>query len=413
MSSRAHDHRPTVVSLFTGAGGLDIGLEKAGFHTVSALDFDEDCAETLRLNKSRRVAVDGSPPRFHLEGAEILHRDVSQVRAEDLAVPRGEELDLVAGGPPCQPFSSAGAQLGLEDPRGTLFQEFARLVSELKPRMVLFENVRGLVTARGPSGKPGEALELVRKTFEEVGYATRCALLNAADFGGWQRRVRLFIIGSRLAPLPEFPMPTHTESGDDMFGELAPWKTLREFLASMPSPDEADVVRPSPQLLQQLRRVPSGSGLKSPGVKETTRPGGHWGYKQGTFIADLDKPARTVTAATTQDWVRLEDGTLRRLTLAECAGLQGFPREWLFAGPRASQFRQVGNAVPATFGEAIGRELAEAARRWRRGEAKQERPKSASLPASFLEYVDYTIRDEARNGSDRPRSQRRLQQVER
>jgi DNA (cytosine-5)-methyltransferase 1 len=153
--------------------------------------------------------------------------------------------------------------------------------------------------------------------------------------------------------------------------------------------------------------------LKSPGVKETTRPGGHWGYKQGTFIADLDKPARTVTAASTQDWVRLEAGALRRLTLAECAALQGFPRQWTFSGARASQFRQVGNAVPVTFGEVIGHNLVQAAIRWRRGETRDERPKSARLPASFLEYVHYTIRDEARNGLDRPRSQRRLQQVER
>lgn len=412
MSSRVQDGGPTVISLFTGAGGLDIGLEKAGFRTLYAVDFDEDCVETLRCNKSRRVPVDGNSSRFHLDGSEIVHADVSRVCAEQLRVPSGVDLDLVAGGPPCQPFSSAGEQLGLEDPRGTLFQEFARLVSELRPRMVLFENVRGLVTARGPSGRPGEALELVRRTFEDAGYATRCALLNAADFGAPQRRVRLFIIGSRLAPLPEFPLPTHVEA-PDMFGERAPWTTLGDFLAAISPPEEAEIVRPSPQLAEQLRRIPPGSGLKSPGVKETTRPGGHWGYKQGTFIADLEKPARTITAATTQDWIRLEDGTLRRLALHECAGLQGFPREWVFRGPRASRFRQVGNAVPVVFGEYIGRQLAEAAERWRRGQTTHERPKSARLPPTFLNYVEYTIRDEERNGVDRPRSQRRLQQVER
>lgn len=399
---------PTLVSLFAGAGGLDVGLERAGFHTLAAADFDKVCAETLRFNQSRRIPVDGARSRFHLEGAKILHADVADLRAADFGVPEGEELDLVAGGPPCQPFSSAGSQLGLDDPRGTLFQQFARLVRELRPRMVLFENVRGLVTARGPSGHPGGALELVREALEEAGYATRCALLNAADFGGPQRRVRLFIIGSRLPVLPEFPEATHAETAaGGLFDDVKPWVTLGQFLSSMPPPADQDVVRPSPQLRGQLRHVPDGSGLKSPGVKETTRPGGHWGYKQGTFVADLQRPARTVTAATTQDWVRLRDGSLRRLTLAECAGLQGFPREWVFAGTKASQFRQVGNAVPAVFGEALGRSLVQVARRCHRGACVGERAESASLPAAFAAYVHYTIRDEARNGADRPRSQRR------
>jgi len=406
----AKKNHPTLVSLFAGAGGLDIGLERAGFHTVAATDFDQECIETLRFNQTRRIPIEGSPSRFHLEGARIIHADVAELHAQDFGTPEGEELDLVAGGPPCQPFSSAGSQLGLDDPRGTLFQHFARLVSELKPRMFLFENVRGLVTARGPSGRPGEALELVRKAFEDAGYATRCTLLNSADYGAAQRRVRLFIIGSRVAALPEFPGPTNAEDiGDGLFDDVNPWMTLSDFLASTPQPDESEMTRPSPDLAKQLKKVPSGSGLKSPGVKETTRPGGHWGYKQGTFIADPTKPARTVTAATTQDWIRLEDGSLRRLTVSECAGLQGFPREWQFAGTRGSQFRQIGNAVPVAFGESVGRSLAQVARKCRRGGCTGKRVESATLPTNFLAYVHYTMRDEARNGQDRPRSQNRIQ----
>jgi len=403
-------NHPTLVSLFTGAGGLDIGLERAGFHTVVATDFDEECIETLRFNQTRRVPIEGSPSRFHLEGARIIHADVATLSARDFGIPEGEELDLVAGGPPCQPFSSAGSQRGLDDPRGQLFQHFARLVSELRPRMFLFENVRGLVTARGPSGRPGEALELVRKAFEDAGYATRCELLNAADYGAAQRRVRLFIIGSRMSSLPEFPEPTNAEDvGGGLFDDVKPWNTLGNFLASMPPPAESEICRPSAELGKQLRKIPSGSGLKSPGVKETTRPGGHWGYKQGTFIADPGRPARTVTAATTQDWIRLADGSLRRLTLSECAGLQGFPREWQFAGTRGSQFRQIGNAVPVAFGEAIGKPLAQLARKCHRGGCSGRRTESAMLPANFMAYVNYTMRDEARNGLDRPRSHRRLQ----
>jgi DNA (cytosine-5)-methyltransferase 1 len=389
--------QPTLVSLFTGAGGLDIGLEKAGFRTVFATDFDDVCVTTLKQNQERAIGVGR---HRYLAGAEIVSADVATLRREDFHLPHNQELDLLVGGPPCQPFSSAGRQLGLDDPRGTLFQQFARIVRELRPRMFLFENVRGLVTARGPSGRPGEALELVRASFEAAGYSTRCALLNAADFGCPQRRVRLFIIGSRTSVLPEFPVPTHSE--EQNVNGLPLWLALDQFLASMPTPALDEIVRPTDTLARQLAHLPPGSGLKSAGVKEQTRPGGHWGYRQGTFIADASKPARTVTAASTQDWVRLSDGSLRRLTLRECAALQGFPAEWTFAGNRARQYRQVGNAVPTALSEAIGQVLVRAAQISRASSGV--RPPSAVLPAKFHEYVSYTTRDEARNGASRPRS---------
>lgn len=287
-------------------------------------------------------------------------------------------------------------------------------MDELRPKYFLFENVRGLVTARGPSGRPGEALELVINAFEEAGYATRCDLLNSADYGAPQRRVRLFILGSRLETLPEFPESTHAEKGENgLFDKVLPWKTLGQFLASIPEPYDSEITRPSLELAQQLKKIPTGSGLKSPGVVETTRPGGHWGYKQGTFIADPEKPARTVTAASTQDWIRLEDGTLRRLTLSECAGLQGFPHDWQFIGTRSWRFKQVGNAVPIAFGEAIGKSLAQFALAGPSIDASAKRAVSAVLPPDFLEYVRYTERDEARNGQDRPRSSHRPQACER
>ena len=316
---------PTMVSLFSGAGGLDLGLEMAGFRTLAASDFDANCISTLRNNKEARIKNAAFPSRYYFEDAEIIHADVANLAAASFGLPAKMELDLMIGGPPCQPFSSAGAQLGLQDPRGTLFEHYARLVAELQPKLILFENVRGLVTARGPSGRPGEALELVIKAFERSGYATRCALINSADFGVFQRRVRLFIIGSRIDLLPSFPSPTHSGGAQStLFDTLLPWRTLGEFLQSQNNPDPDEIVRPSEALEMKLREIPTGSGLKSPGVKETTRPGGHWGYKQGTFIADTTKPARTITAASTQDWIRLDDNSLRRLTLAECSALQGF-----------------------------------------------------------------------------------------
>jgi Site-specific DNA methylase len=219
--------------------------------------------------------------------------------------------------------------------------------------------------------------------------------------------MRLFIIGSRLPVLPSFPAPTHS-GANDIF-RIASWRTLEDFLQTMPVPTQDEVVRPTAALWKQLQTLPPGSGLKSAGVREATRPGGHWGYRQGTFIADPRKPARTVTAASTQDWIRLEDGSLRRLTLRECAGLQGFPTEWEFTGTTSSRFRQVGNAVPALFGEVIGKVLREVAISFDRGTFTDDvRPPSPALPSKFFEYVSYTARDEARNGGTRPRSKYRV-----
>jgi DNA (cytosine-5)-methyltransferase 1 len=391
----------TLVSLFTGAGGLDIGLERAGFRTLAAVDFDSDCLKTLRRNQAAGIPIVGHDSDTHLAESRLLMADIADIGAADL-VDRGADVDLLVGGPPCQPFSSAGSQRSLDDPRGQLFSHFVRLASELRPRAILFENVRGLVTARGPHGVPGEALDAVIRGFESVGYSTTCRLLNAADYGSPQRRVRFFMMAVRTGELPFFPAPTHSKVGSD--AGLLPWISLGDFLRTCQEPDPDEVVRPSEALELQLRGLPNGTGLRSPGRAEPTRPGGHWGYKQGTFVADPSKPARTVTAASTQDWIRLTDGTLRRITLSEAAGLQGFPGAWRFEGPRSSQFRQIGNAVPAVFGERLGAVLAEALET--RSPVSGDRPASAPLPKEFASAIAYTARDDSRNGHVRPRSPR-------
>lgn len=393
--------RPTLVSLFAGAGGLDIGLELAGFQTVTAVDNDSDCVATLRANQARGVPCCGG--RRLLGGTKIIQADVETLEPRQLrpAGRRGAWVpDLLAGGPPCQPFSSAGKMLSVNDERGRLFEHFVRIAAAVRPRFILFENVRGLVTARGPSGESGEVLFLVQTAFEEIGYATRFGLLNAADFGCPQRRARLFMLAARCSPLPVFPEPTHAERPETGFFETkSPWATLEQFLRAHEAPVDDDIVRPSPNLAALLRDVPEGTGLKSPGARETTRPGGHWGYKQGTFIANPKKPARTVTAAATQDWIRLPDKTLRRLTVRECASLQGFPPEWQFVGTQAGRFRQVGNAVPTIFGRILGSQILAALDAIR----ARKRPGSAPLPRSFVKAITYTKKEQKRNGESRLR----------
>lgn len=398
MASRKRLERPTVISLFTGAGGLDLGLEVAGFRTVTALDFDENCVATLRANQEARIA--GPDGHCFLEKTTILHADVAKLSRADLVPVKAKAdwvPDLLAGGPPCQPFSSAGKQLGLDDPRGRLFEHFVRLARELRPKLILFENVRGLVTAPGPDGVPGEALSLVRAEFERIGYGTTFALLNSADFGAPQRRVRMFMLAARKGALPVFPETTHSDDpAPSLLEGKQPWVTLGQFLARQPRPNEGDLDLPSARLSELLANVRPGSGLKSAGAREATRPGGHWGYKQGTFVADTAKPARTVTAAATQDWVR-PHGVLRQLTWRECAGLQGFPPEWTFVGGKASKYRQIGNAVPSVFGVVLGRALLDALAQAGKGRSVE----SAPLPADFQVAVNHTKRDKARNGESR------------
>ena len=314
----------------------------------------------------------------------------------------GEEtIDCLIGGPPCQSFSSAGKQGSIFDKRGTLIYEYFRILKEIRPKTFLFENVRGLVTAKGYKQEPGEILTELLEMFYELGYSCRVALLNAAEHGGYQARVRCFIMGSRIAAAPLFPVPRYAKKEEYSFiPELCreKWKTLGDFLELHADTDESNWVRPTDALAELLRDVESGKGLRSTGRVEATRPGGHWGYRQGTFIADLNKPARTVTGSSSQDWIRLDDGSLRRLTLKEVAGLQGFPTDWEFCGKKADQFQQIGNAVPTVFGRLLGNVLAD----YLNG-LYTEYPESnpMELPSNIKENIRYTKYDNSKNGAYR------------
>ena len=375
-------HRPTVIDLFAGAGGLSASLEATGWRTLATIDNDDSAVATMRANQAKG----------RLRGATVFHADVCDMSGADL-IGAGNRLDLLAGGPPCQPFSSAGKMRALEDPRGRLFHEFVRIAYELKPRFVLFENVAGLVTAKASSGVAGDVLRRVQAEFESIGYACRFDLLNAADYGAAQRRVRLYMVASRDEELPEFPEPTH--SRDAAFGQKS-WVTLRELLASLPPPDPIDIVKPTGSRSDALLALQPGKGLRSGGIVEANRPSGHWGYRQDCFVAHLDTPGRTIRAATTPDWVPAEHGGLRRLTWRECAALQGFDPEWEIVGPVAARFRQIGNAVQGHIGRAIGKALFEHA-----ASRNPCSPASAPWPASFHRRVRYTAMEEVTNGAHR------------
>lgn len=401
---------PSVISLFSGAGGLDIGLERAGWFTVTATDIDKAAIDTLRSSKSARIAIPEDPSRSFLAEARIVHGDICELSAADLR-PRGVgqswRPSLLAGGPPCQPWSSAGLQMGFKDSRGLLVGQMIRLAAELKPRFVLMENVRGLLTAAGPSGTHGEAIQIIQREWEKIGYAVSWALMNAADYGSAQRRVRLMMIGSSEFELPSFPSPTHSEAATVAgqsrldFEKLQKWASLGDLISQLPPPATDEIVVPTGKRAAELHRLSPGTGLRSGGTVEHQRPGGHWGYRQDSFLADLSLPSRTIRAASTPDWIRTPDGTMRRLTWRECAALQGFPEGWQFIAPRESRFRLIGNAVQTDMSWAVGKTLIDALRR---GRSKRV-PRSTPWPSYFTRRIKGAAADHRANAASRRRLQ--------
>lgn len=381
--------RYKAISLFSGAGGLDIGLERAGFETVALCEIEPRYAKTLTQN----AGIPHDDGHQYFTSAKIVQADIRDLSGMDLS--GGAAIDCVVGGPPCQAFSSAGKQLGILDPRGSLIAEFVRMVREIRPASFIFENVRGIVTARSPDGSAGGVIRQLYAALEGLGYSCRAGLLNAADYGAFQRRVRCFIIGVRSGVAPDFPLPSHVE-GDSPQLFAQQWNSLGNFLERFADNNADNYVFPTAALAAELALLNDGTGLKSRGTAEPTRPGGHWGYRQGTFIADKSLPARTVTGSSSQDWVRWE-GQLRRLTLLEVKRLQGFPDDWVLCGSKADAFKQIGNAVPTVFGQVLGKTLLDYL-----AQANTEKPaKRLPFPKEFEGYITYTERDHARNASAR------------
>lgn len=387
------------VSLFSGAGGLDLGFEAAGWDCIYASDIDAHAVETLEVNRGKRILGTPALSRTFIERADVRQSSGRDILAK-AGIRRGD-VHVVVGGPPCQSWSSAGHQLGFEDPRGRLFRDYIRIADELDVRWLVFENVRGLLTARGPDGKPGSALRHIRETLLQAGFQTRVELLNAADYGVAQRRVRLIMIGFRAGDMPPIPQPTHAKAPDLADEGLLPWMSLGDCLRSITPPTGDEIIRPNARLEEELCKLRPGTGVRSPGKSEATRPGGHWGYKQGAFVADLELPARTVTASSQQDWIKDPKLGLRRLCPRECAAIQSFPPEWVFCGNRTQQYQQIGNAVPPALAAAVARSLGEHVASMPRKKSVQKASELLPLHERLESAIKYTHKEELRNGLSR------------
>ncbi len=363
------NRKPITISLFTGAFGFDLGLEQAGFHTVAVVEKDVDAAKTITLN------------RPHLYQSS-LPRNIEEVSAQELLEEGGRvldigkalqpgEVDLVTGGPPCQPFSTAGKRGSVMDPRGSLFMDFIRIVRDVQPRFFIMENVRGFLSApirhrqinqRGKEYPPleasemaGAALKVVLTEMKGLGYSVVYNLIEAADYGVPQNRQRVIFIGSRDGEPVTFPLPTHNKNGVN----LPKWRTLREGLMGLVEP-QPEFISYSENRLKYLRLLTAGQNWKYlPEELQVEAMGGAYnsgGGKVGFYRRlSWEKPCPTVTTSPYQKATDMcHPVELRPLSVGESAMIQTFPADWYFCGSVSSKYRQIGNAVPVLLAKAIG-----------------------------------------------------------
>jgi DNA (cytosine-5)-methyltransferase 1 len=221
-----------IISLFSGAGGMDIGFEMAGFETVVAVEYDKSCCETLKKNRPNLSVIQGDISK--ISTAEIL--SVGGLKPTEAAV--------LVGGPPCQSFSLAGKRMGMDDPRGKLVLEFIRIVKESLPKVFVMENVRGMV-----NWQDGKAIDAILNEISEpiifegqtYQYKVDKAILNALEYGVPQSRERVFIVGNRINKIFEFPQPTHSKLSNEtlnIFGDnKQKTKTVWDAIGDLPDAD--------------------------------------------------------------------------------------------------------------------------------------------------------------------------------
>ncbi|MEA5517310.1 DNA cytosine methyltransferase [Nodularia sp. UHCC 0506] len=363
------DGKAISISLFTGAFGLDLGMEKAGFHTVSVVEKDRDATKTILLN--RPYLTESAVPReIEKVSSQNLLEEGGRVLNLGRALQPGE-VDLVTGGPPCQPFSTAGKRGSVMDPRGSLFMDFIRIVKEVQPRFFLMENVKGLLSAslrhrpinqRRKNYPPleademaGAALTVVLAEMKELGYNVVYNLLEAADYGVPQNRQRVVFIGSRDGEPATFPIPKYCKDGQN----LPKWRTLRDALTGLVDA-KPEFISYSESRLKYLRLLEAGQNWRHlPEELKKEAMGGAYesgGGKVGFYRRlSWDKPSPTITTSPHQKATDMcHPVELRSLTVSESAKIQTFPDDWIFYGSISSKYKQIGNAVPVLLAKEIG-----------------------------------------------------------
>ncbi len=350
-------HQFNVLSLFSGAMGLDIGLENTGyFQTIGCVEIEPIFCETVRRNREAG--------RLKSRNLEIINADIRDVEPEKLLTQLGvlpNQIDLLVGGPPCQAFSVFGKRRGTEDIRGRLIFDFIKFVEHIRPKAFIMENVRGLLSVKlNTDGSKGSLFELVQQRFKELGYRTDCFIVNAANYGAPQIRERLIIIGNRFNLQAEFPQPTYSNRPED---KLLPFVTLGSAIKDKIGLDPA-LMDFSPRKKKYLSMVPPGGNWRSLPIEIQKESMGKSWYLKGGRSAYWRKlsyefPCPTIVTMPNHAGTSLcHPEELRPLTVGECAVIQGFPLEWEFAGSPGAKYQQIGNAVPIVLGEVAGKTTA-------------------------------------------------------
>ena len=404
-----------VISLFSGAGGMDIGFINSGFDIVWANDFFKEAVESYKNNI----------------GDHIVLGDITKIKSDEMP----DDIDLVIGGFPCQGFSVANNKRSMKDERNFLYKEMLRVIKDKKPKFFVAENVKGIL-----SMEKGKVIGMIKKDFENIGYKVDARLLNAAEYGVPQARERVVIIGNRLGIKNPYPTPTHwvdskkysskkglkkpitveetigflsdvplsynpitLEDGTIIYNHMAATNVYDKFWGRKYDVNQADIC----DYLKEWRSKAGYSTEKVDahfGYKYTA---GHWfrkdnhsgsipkpsdwwelkkllgfddkydkqvttmvekeiKFEQSLRITNWDRPSDTITATSPEIHVNKE----RRLSARECAMLQTFPMNYIFSGSLNLIYRQIGNAVPVKLAEQISKGICDALTKYEKEESK-------------------------------------------
>ncbi|MHB8600058.1 MAG: DNA cytosine methyltransferase [Ktedonobacteraceae bacterium] len=331
--------KPKALSLFTGAGGLDIGFHRMGFDIVACVEVEPIFCKTLESNRGR----------YFSEDCKIICADIRHLEPAELKI---ESVDVIVGGPPCQSFSAAGRRAGgvtgISDVRGSLFEHYCRFVTHFKPQAFIFENVRGIL-----QGNKGRDWQEILSQFESLGYSLFYKVLDAADYGVPQHRERLILVGVNKGTFL-FPRPTHGPDSLNNASYVTAYEAIRDL-----QPENEPIYDYGGKYGKLLQEVPPGMNYhyftKELGYPQ---PIFAWRSRFSDFLykADPDKPTKTIVARLGKysgpfHWKS------RKFTLAEFKRLQSFPNDYKFAGSLSEQLRQIGNSVAPTFADALASAL--------------------------------------------------------
>lgn len=354
-----------VIDLFAGVGGLSYGFaHDSDFQIIAANEILKPMATAYSLNHPT---------------VKVYNKDIKDFSLEDLTndfgIKKGD-IDIVIGGPPCQAYSTVGKRL-IDDPRGKLFQEYFRVLSEIKPKLFVFENVKGLLSIQN-----GNLFSQIISLFQSLGYNVKWKVLNAADYGTPQIRERVIIIGSLVDDRFEYPLPTHRdiENTDLYNAHLKPYITLGEAIGDLPSiksgekcskynsvpqteyqkemrkdatEELADHETPknNEKLVKLMEALPDGGTPQD--IPEELRPSS--GFANTYCKLWWDKPSTTITRnlSCPSSSRCIHPRAARPLSTREGARLQGFPDTYIFYGTRSEKNLQIGNAVPTQLSTAL------------------------------------------------------------